>query len=56
MCFVFTTEMRSVYSAVRTDSLHKADYVWSLQGYIEAAFKTETHIDRNTDVGRSEVI
>jgi len=24
--------MESVYSAVRTDSLYKADYVWSLKG------------------------
>jgi len=24
--------MKSVYSAVRTDSLYKADYVWSLKG------------------------
>ena len=24
------TVVESVYSAIRTDSLHKADYVWSL--------------------------
>ena len=29
---VFITMVESVYSAVRTDSLHKADYVWSLKG------------------------
>jgi hypothetical protein len=38
---VFITEMKSVYSAVRTDSLYKADYVWSLKGKI-------THGDVNT--------
>ena len=27
------TVAESVYSAVRTDSLYKADYVWSLKGY-----------------------
>jgi hypothetical protein len=48
--------MRSVYSAVRIDSLYKADYVWSLESYIEAAFKSETQIDANADVARSEVI
>jgi len=26
----FVTEVESVYSAVGTDSLYKADYVWSL--------------------------
>jgi len=26
----FITVVESVYSAVRTDSLYKADYVWSL--------------------------
>jgi len=29
---VFIIVVESVYSAVRTDSLHKADYVSSLQG------------------------
>ena len=29
---VFITVVESVYSAVRTDSLHKADYVSSLKG------------------------
>ena len=29
---VFITVVESVYSAVRTDSLYKADYVWSLKG------------------------
>jgi hypothetical protein len=29
---VFITAMESVYSAVRTDSLYKADYVSSLKG------------------------
>ena len=28
--FVFVAVVGSVYSAVRTDSLYKADYVWSL--------------------------
>jgi len=27
--------VESVYSAVRTDSLYKADYVWSLKFYIK---------------------
>jgi len=27
---VFITELESVYSAVRSESLYKADYVWSL--------------------------
>ena len=27
---VFITVVESVYSAVRADALHKADYVWSL--------------------------
>jgi hypothetical protein len=26
----FITELESVYSAVRSESLYKADYVWSL--------------------------
>jgi len=29
---VFITVVESVYSAVRSDSLHKADYVSSLNG------------------------
>ena len=29
---VFITVVESVYSAVRTDALYKADYVWSLKG------------------------
>jgi len=29
---VFITAVESVYSAVRADSLYKADYVWSLKG------------------------
>jgi hypothetical protein len=28
----FIAVVESVYSAVRTDSLYKADYVWSLKG------------------------
>jgi len=28
---VFIAVVESVYSAVRTDSLYKADYVWSLE-------------------------
>ena len=30
--WVFTTVVESVYSAVRTDSLYKADYVSSIKG------------------------
>jgi hypothetical protein len=30
--FVFVTEVESVYCAVRTESLYKADYVSSLKG------------------------
>jgi hypothetical protein len=30
--FVFLTEIESVYSAVHTESLYKADYVLSLKG------------------------
>ena len=30
---VFITVVKSVYSAVRTDSLYKADYVWSFKSY-----------------------
>jgi len=29
---VFINVLENVYSAVRTDSLYKADYVWSLKG------------------------
>jgi hypothetical protein len=32
---VFIAVVESVYSAVRTDSLYTADYVWSLKGYID---------------------
>jgi len=28
---VFITVLETVYSAVRTDSLYKADYVWTLK-------------------------
>ena len=31
-CLVFITVVESVYCAVRTDSLYKADYVSSLKG------------------------
>ena len=33
-CLVFITAVESVYSAVRTDSLYKADYVSSLKGSV----------------------
>jgi len=32
---VFIAEMKSVYSAVRTDSLYRAEYVLSLEGKIK---------------------
>jgi len=33
--------VESVYSAVRTDSLYKADYVWSLMPYSLSLFSTK---------------
>jgi len=33
---VFIAVVESVYSAVRTDSLYKADYVWSLERLYKA--------------------
>jgi len=35
---VFITGVESVYSAVRTDSLYKTDYVWSLNNRVEKVF------------------
>jgi len=32
LTYGFITVVESVYSAVRTDSLYKADFVWSLKG------------------------
>ena len=32
------TEVESVYSAVRIDSLYKADYVWSLNSRLESVY------------------
>jgi len=40
---VFTTFVESVYSAVRTDSSYKADYVSSLKGYNGPA--SQSHLE-----------
>jgi len=35
---VFITVVESVYCAVRTDSLYKADYIWSLLIVVESVY------------------
>ena len=42
---VFTTLVESVYSAIRTDSLCKADFVSSLKGYTTPIEETVSAIE-----------
>jgi hypothetical protein len=55
--------VESVYSAVRTDSLYKADYVWSLEGLNKShGFKQRAHsslsheVECNTETCSSNTI
>jgi hypothetical protein len=40
--------MESVYSAVRTDSLYKADYVWSLKGRVAVPLLKQSDTFKDT--------
>jgi len=42
---IFVAVVESVYSAVRTDSLYKADYVWSLERLIRCSKGLDQNIN-----------
>jgi len=40
---IYITVLESVYSAIRTDSLHKADYVWYLNNRVGKCLQRGTY-------------